>query len=103
MALLDKIKLTCRVTTHVYDDELTDLINAAFADMGITDIDSTKLTETNIDPLILRAVGTYCKMNFGYATLTADQYTRLKDSYDEQKSQLLMSSSYTSFGGGSSA
>ena len=95
MALLDKIKLTCRVTTHVYDDELTDLINAAFADMGITDIDSTKLTETNIDPLILRAVGTYCKMNFG--KIDGQEYDRLKASYDEQKKQMGMASGYTVF------
>ena len=98
MALLDKAKLTCRVTTVVFDSELTDLINAAFGDLGITDIDEAKLTETNIDPLIERAVLTYVKMNFGYATLSSDQYARLKQSYDEQKSQLLMSSKFTNWG-----
>lgn len=98
MALLDDVKVVCRVTTVTYDTELTDLISSAFDDLGITDIDPNKLTETNIDPLIKRAVLTYCKMNFGYATLTGDQYDRLKKSYDEQKSQLLMSSSYTNWG-----
>lgn len=98
MSLLNKAKMACRVTTVTFNDELTDLIRAALADLGITDIDSAKLTDTDTDPLIERAVLTYCKMNFGYATLTADQYTRLKKSYDEQKSQLLMSSEYTNWG-----
>lgn len=94
MALLDKAKMACRVTTTTFDDEITGLINSALADMGLTDI--TTLTET--DPLIERAVLTFCKMNFGYATLSNDQYARLKESYDEQKKQLIMSSSYTTWG-----
>ena len=98
MALLQDVKTACRVTTVTYNDELTDLILAALADLGITDIDEAKLTTDNTDPLIKRAVLTYCKMNFGYATLTNDQYDRLKSSYDEQKSQLLMSSKYTDWG-----
>ena len=98
MALIDKVKTACRVTGTAYDDELTDLISAAFADMGITDIKSSMLVETNINPLILRAVTTYCKMNFGYATLTEEQYSRLKESYDEQKAQMLMSSTFTTWG-----
>lgn len=97
-SLLDKVRITCRVTTVGYEQELTGLINAAFADLGITDIDASKLTEQGIDPLIERAVLTFCKMNFGYATLDGDRYDRLKASYDEQKSQLLMSSGYTNWG-----
>lgn len=95
MALLDKVKVACRVTSDAFDDELTDMISAAFADLGITDIRPELLTEENVDPLVQRAVLTYCKMNFGYATLSEDQYSRLKESYDEQKSQMLMSSTYT--------
>lgn len=95
MALLDKVKTACRVTSTAYDDELTDLILAAFADMKITDIMPSVLTDTNPDPLVVRAVVTYCRMNFGYVDEMA--YNRLKDSYDEQKSQLLMSSTYSDF------
>lgn len=94
--ILDKVKAVCRVTSTTYNGELTDLIAAAFADLGIPDIKPELLTETNTDPLILRAVLTYCKMNFGYCP--EDQYERLKASYDEQKSQLLMSSKYTEWG-----
>ena len=91
MALLDKVKMACRVTTTAFDTELTDLISAAFADMGVTDIRPDVLTEENITPLVQRAVTTYCRMHFGQP----DDYERLKASYDEQKAQLLMSGDYT--------
>ena len=95
MALLDKVKTACRVTSTAYDEELTDLISAGLADMGITDIKPDVLVDVAPAPLILRAVVTYCRMNFGYVDEIA--YERLKRSYDEQKSQLLMSSEYSTF------
>lgn len=98
MALLDKVKVACRVTSTAYDEELTDLINAAFADIGITDVRPELLTADNVLPLIQRAVITYCKLNFGFVQLEDHQYNRLKASYDEQKAQLLMSSGYTDWG-----
>ena len=97
MALIDKVKVACRVTTTAYDDELTDLISAGLNDLGITDIDAALLTSTATEPLIQRAVITYCKMNFGY--LNVEQYQKFKASYDEQKAQLLMNSNYTTWGG----
>ena len=97
MALLDDVKVACRVTSTAFDNELLDLISSALADMGITDIKLDLLVERNPDPLIKQAVITYCRMNFG---LQSDSYyERLKASYDEQKAQLLMSSSYTDWGG----
>ena len=100
MALLDDVKVAVRVVSSAYDTELTDLIKAALKDMGITDIKTAMLVETNPDPLIKRAVITYCKINFGYAQLHEDQYDRLKAAYDEQKAQMLMSSGYTDWGDG---
>lgn len=98
MALLDKVKVACRVTSTAYDDELTDLISAAFADIGIADVKASLLVEDNILPLVQRAVITYCKLNFGFVQLEEHQYNRLKESYDEQKAQMLMSSGYTNWG-----
>lgn len=98
MALLDKVKVACRVTSTAYNEELTDLINAAFADIGITDVKPELLAEEGIKPLIQRAVITYCKLNFGFVQLEDHQYNRLKASYDEQKAQLLMNSDYTDWG-----
>lgn len=95
MALLDKVKVACRVTTTAYDEELHDLISAALADIGITDVRPELLTDGQcIKPLIQRAVITYCRLNFGQP----DDYDRLKKSYDEQKAQLLMNSTYTDWG-----
>ena len=96
MALLDKVKAACRVTSTAYNDELVDMIEDALADMGITDIKPEVLTVFDTDPLIQRAVITYCRMNFGYQDDI--NYDRLKASYDEQKSQLLMSGKYTDWG-----
>ena len=92
MALLDDVKVACRVTSNAFNYELLDLIDAGFRDIGITDVSGDLLTSRNTDPLIKRAILTYCRMNFG--TVDTGVYDRLKASYDEQKSQLLMSSDY---------
>lgn len=97
MALLDDVKVACRVTSSAFDTELTDLISSGLADLGITDIKADLLVNSNeILPLIKQAVVTYCKMNFGFQSDA--HYSRLKSSYDEQKAQLLMSSDYADWG-----
>lgn len=97
MALLDDVKVACRVTSTAFNGELTDLISSALADMGITDIKADLLVATATpEPLIKQAVITYCRMHFGFQSDA--YYERLKASYDEQKAQLLMSSSYTDWG-----
>ena len=98
MALLDDVKVACRVaSSNAFDTELNDLISSALLDLGITDIQASLLVSEEPTPLIKQAVVTYCKMNFGFQS--NDYYTRLKGSYDEQKAQLLMSSEYTEWGG----
>ena len=87
--MLDRVKLALRLTTEAFDAELTDLILAAQADLAIAGVAGAE-----IDPLITRAVITYCRLNFG----SPDDYDCLKASYDEQKAQLLMSSAYTDWG-----
>ena len=91
--MLDKIKAVLRIAVNDYDAEINRLMQAAFADLGIVNIKPELLTGEDVEPLIERAVMTYCKMNFGY--LSSDQYQKFKASYDEQKAQLLMSSAYT--------
>lgn len=87
MDIKGKVKLALRVVTNDFDEEIEDLIDAACLDMGIAGIVDTDTT----DPLIIRAVTTYCKMNFG----EPDEYERLKAAYDEQKAQLSMATGYT--------
>ena len=90
--MLEKVKIALRVTTTAFDSEISDLIAAALADLKIAGV--TTLAET--DPLIIRAVTTYCRVSFGQP----DDYERLKASYDEQKSQLMMATGYTDWGNG---
>ena len=86
---LPAVKLALRITTTAYDSEITSLINAALKDMGIAGV--TKDDDT--DALVLRAIITYCRLNFGQP----DDYDRLKASYDEQKAQMSMATGYTTW------
>lgn len=85
--MLAKVKLALRIVTNSFDDELTGLINAACADLGIVGVTATSSTT---DPLLTRAIITYCKLHFG----EPDEYDRLKVSYDEQKAQLITATGY---------
>lgn len=88
--MLEKVKLALRITTDAFDDELEQLIAAAFIDLGIAGVlDSVRTEEA--DAIIAQAVITYCKMNFGLP----EDYDRLKRSYDEQKAQLVTATGYT--------
>ena len=66
------------------------MILSALLDLGIAGVTKTELE----DPLILRAVITYCKVHFG----EPDDRAWLKQSYDEQKAQLQTASGYTDWG-----
>lgn len=85
--MLEKVKLALRVTTNEFDTELTDLINAAVADLGVVGVTAVS---TTTDALLIRAITTYCKAHFG----EPDEYDRLKASYDEQKAQLITATGY---------
>lgn len=87
--VINSIKLALRITTDAFNAELTDLLNAALLDLGIAGVTNDDIN----DPLILRAVITYCKLHFGQP----DDYDRLKRSYDEQKAQLATATGYTTW------
>lgn len=85
--MLEAVKLAMRIVTNAYDNEITRLISAACADLGIVGVTAES---TTTDPLLVQAIVTYCRLNFG----TPDDYDRLKRSYDEQKAQLQTASGY---------
>lgn len=87
--MLEKVKGALRITSDVFDDELTSLIASAQLDLGIAGV----LVPSELDAIVELAIITYCKMNFGAAV----DYDRLKKSYDEQKAQLSMSTGYTTW------
>lgn len=85
--MLDAVKLAMRLTTTAYDGEITRLINAACADIGIVGV---VVDSATTDPLLKQAIITYCRLNFG----SPGDYDRLKRSYDEQKAQLQTATGY---------
>jgi hypothetical protein len=92
--LLNSVKLALRITTDAFNGEITALINAALADLGIAGVDLDTVGESYLtNPLIINAVITYAKINFGQ--VETDVYNRLKASYDEQKAQLSMATGFT--------
>lgn len=86
---LAAVKMALRVSTTAFDNEISGLIDAALLDMGLAGVTN----DDDTDALILRAVVTYCRLNFGQP----DDYDRLKASYDEQKAQLGMATGYTTW------
>ena len=88
--MLEKVKNALRITTNVFDDELKGLIYAAASDLRIAGISGAD--PTTEDPLIIRAIITYCKAHFGQAE--EGEYDRLKASYDEQKAQMQTATGY---------
>ena len=85
--MLAIVKLAMRLTTNAYDDEIERLIQAACGDLGIVDVIATP---DDTDPLLQRAIITYCRLHFG----TPEDYDKLKASYDEQKAQLMTKTGY---------
>lgn len=86
--LLLKVKQALRITTDYMDNELKDLISAAKADMRITGIKVI----SDSDELIIQAVKTYCRANFGLGNADSEKYQR---SYDLLKNHLSLCSEYT--------
>lgn len=85
--MLCAVKMALRIKTDAFDPELKDLIAAALIDLKQAGI----VNQNTDDPMIRRAVITFCRLNFGQP----DDYDRLKKSYDEQKAQMGMATGYT--------
>ena len=87
--MLNDIKTALRISqaTTAFDGEITDLINAAKADLQITGVK----VDDEADPLIKRAITTYVKANFGWDNPDAD---KLQQSYNMLKMHLSLSTEY---------
>lgn len=90
MALIDNCKMAMRITTSAYDTEIQAYIEAAMLDLGIAGV----VIPEEANALINKAIMTYVRMSFGAPA----NYDRLKDSYDEQKAQLMNATGYTIWG-----
>lgn len=90
--LLASCKLACRVSSNALDDELEELIDAAFLDLeisGVADVNGQPYTVTSADQLVITAVKTYVKLNLG-DVLDNTEAERLTRSYEMQKATLKM-------------
>lgn len=85
--IIASVKMAIPISTNAFDSEIAELIASAKQDLETAGV---KLP-TTMDSLVLTAIKTYCKMNFGAPA----NYAYLKASYDEQKAQLGMRTGYT--------
>ena len=85
--LLEAAKLSARITTPAFDNQIMSLLNAAFIDMGIAGVEIPE----KCDDIVRLAAITFFMLHFG----EPDDYDRLKASYDEQKGQLATATGYT--------
>lgn len=89
--MLDEVKVALRISSAAFDSEIQDLINAARQELILAGVLPSKASD-DTDPLIKRAIVTYCKANFGFANPDAD---RLQRAYDSLKCHLSLSVEYT--------
>lgn len=92
--LLAKVRTACRITQANQDinDELTDIIAAAFEDLSLSDINDATgnpYTAQTAEGGIIQAVITYARAFFG-DIMDTDEQTQLLDRYDKQKAMLKM-------------
>ena len=92
MALIDDVRAYLRIdaTDTSFDGEIQDLIGAVqteLTDLGI----NPNLVSSATDPLIKKAITTYCKANFGYDTDNAEDFT---SAYEKIKIYLMNSGTY---------
>ncbi|MCM8900615.1 head-tail connector protein [Caldicoprobacter algeriensis] len=91
--MLDDVKTALRITNAAFDTEILDLIEAARYDLILAGVTTLKAND-DTDPLIKRAIITYCKANFGFDNPDAD---RLQKSYDMIKMHLALAEDYNSY------
>lgn len=89
--LLAKAKTALRITTNVFDEEISDIIEAGYYDLTTRGV---IIDTTDLSPLVLRALMTYVRYHFG----EPENPEKLKKSYDEQKGQLMTTSGFTNWG-----
>jgi uncharacterized phage protein (predicted DNA packaging) len=88
--MLEKIKLSLRIDGNILDEEIQDTIDAAIADLELSGILGSKIVET--DPLIIRAIKTFCKAEYSIDNNEAQRY---RESYNMLKIHLALSREYT--------
>lgn len=85
--MLESIKLALRIKSSAFDTEINDLIESAKLDLKISGVVNVDVT----DPLIKKAIKTYCQANF---ILDNKESERYQASYDSLKQHLSLCGDY---------
>lgn len=88
---IEDIRGRIRIKHTRFDDEITDLIGEARADLLLGGILPAKVNDES-DMLIKRAIATYVKAEFGLDNADAEKY---RDSYKSIRKHLMLSKEYT--------
>ena len=80
-----------RIKHKKFDEEISDLIGSARADLLLSGIIADKVCDEN-DYLIKRAITAYVKAEFGLDNADASKY---RESYEMLKRHLILSTEYT--------
>ncbi|MBM7607570.1 putative phage protein (predicted DNA packaging) [Lysinibacillus composti] len=89
--MLEKVKGSLRIDGPEHDDELTGLIETAKALLKEAGVTQTKVND-DTDPLIRKAVITYCKAEFGTDEKAGEKFAW---SFEEMKKLLSLLATYT--------
>ena len=95
MLTLDAVKTALRVKSAAYNDEVSGVIAAAFADLKrvgvkVPEWDAASGEPLAVDPLLHRAVILYAKANFGYS----DDSEKYNQAYEYLKCALSLAGDY---------
>ena len=105
--MLKEAKVALRVVDSAYDAEIASILMAGANDLKIAGVDLGGVVTFTVandqvvdgctvtDPLIIRALFTYAQIHF---FKSPKEYQQYKESYDEQKTQLMHSTGYTTWG-----
>lgn len=95
--LLQKVKISLRISHSALDDDLSDTIAACLEDLKVCGVQAPTPDDPQnaVDPLILNAIKLYCRKEYTDDTAKSGEYQRR---YDALKSCLMMASEYS--GGG---
>ncbi len=89
MALIDDVVSVLRENES--NTEITDLIDAAKADLKISGITENKISDS--DPLIKRAISLYCKAHYAYEDPKLSE--RFENAYLSLRNHLCLSTEYS--------
>lgn len=88
--MLELVRKALRVSHDTLDDEISDLIESARADLSLSGVGAEHV-ESNTDPMIKRAIITYAKAHF---VADVEQAERFQVSYDLLKNHLTLAGDY---------